>query len=130
MRNLLFLVLILSLFCYSCEDKNGGDGNQPSLDPVPDKPEVLVPSPVLLANTKWKLSGIFNEMTGILTELEPKNCDECYTLTFDTDSTFTTHSSVNTFRGNYIVDYEHGGLLSTRMIPFTLWIAVINVFVN
>ncbi|MDR1199497.1 MAG: hypothetical protein LBK94_10910 [Prevotellaceae bacterium] len=40
---------------------------------------------VSLKGTKWKLEGIVDAKTGILTELEPKDCEECYTLTFDTD---------------------------------------------
>jgi hypothetical protein len=46
-------------------------------------------------NTKWKLVGIMNMNTGILQELEPKDCEECYTLTFDTDTTAIAYS-VNT----------------------------------
>ena len=36
----------------------------------------------VLANTKWKLVGIVNTETGEIRELEPKDCEECYTLTF------------------------------------------------
>ena len=39
-----------------------------------------------LANTKWKLAGVMDVNTGVLKELEPKDCVHCYTLTFDTDS--------------------------------------------
>jgi len=42
---------------------------------------------ISLEDTKWKLVGIVDAQTGILTELEPKDCKECYTLTFDTDTT-------------------------------------------
>jgi len=40
-----------------------------------------------LQGTKWKLMGIVDTQTDILKELEPKDCDECYSFTFDTDST-------------------------------------------
>jgi len=40
-----------------------------------------------LQGTKWKLAGIVDVQTGDIKELDPKDCDECYTLTFDTDST-------------------------------------------
>ena len=59
-----------------------------------------------LQGTKWKLTGIVDVQTGNLTELEPKDCNECYTLMFDTDSTFLTFSSVNELGGGYIADYE------------------------
>ena len=42
---------------------------------------------ISLKGTKWKLAGIVDTETGDLKELEPKDCDECYTFTFDTDST-------------------------------------------
>ena len=42
---------------------------------------------IKLENTNWKLVGIVNLKTGILTELEPKDCENCYTFAFDTDTT-------------------------------------------
>ena len=42
--------------------------------------------PVSLTGTKWKLSGMVDTQTGIMRELEPKNCDECYTIEFGRDS--------------------------------------------
>ena len=48
-----------------------------------------------LQETKWKLIGIVDTQTGILQELEPKDCDECYTFTFDTDSTASGWSTSN-----------------------------------
>jgi hypothetical protein len=47
-----------------------------------------------LKGTKWKLAGIVDE-TSKLTELEPKDCEECYTLEFDTDSTALLQSVSN-----------------------------------
>jgi len=42
---------------------------------------------------KWKLAGIIDTETGeLLRELEPKDCEECYTLTFDTEYTAIAHS--------------------------------------
>ena len=48
-----------------------------------------------LEGTQWKLAGIFNTQTGILKVLEPIDCERCYTLTFDTDSTATGTSAGN-----------------------------------
>jgi hypothetical protein len=38
-----------------------------------------------LAGTRWKLTGLVGAVTGEVQELEPKDCAECYTLTFETD---------------------------------------------
>jgi hypothetical protein len=50
---------------------------------------------VSLKGTKWKLAGIVDVQTGELKELEPKDCEECYTLEFDTDSTALLQSVSN-----------------------------------
>ena len=44
-----------------------------------------------LDGTKWKLVGIVNTETGYTEELEPRDCENCFTLTFDTDYTATVH---------------------------------------
>ena len=61
-----------------------------------------------LQGTKWKLIGIVDVQTGNLTELEPKDCAECYTLTFDTDNTFNGQIVCNIMFGNYEIDYNTG----------------------
>ncbi|MDR2126334.1 MAG: hypothetical protein LBP63_05860 [Prevotellaceae bacterium] len=48
-----------------------------------------------LKGTKWKLAGIVDTETGVLKELEPKDCEQCYTLDFDTDTTAHGQSSSN-----------------------------------
>ena len=40
-----------------------------------------------LVGTKWKLIGFFDTKKNELKEAEPKGCEGCYTLNFDTDST-------------------------------------------
>jgi hypothetical protein len=50
---------------------------------------------VSLTGTKWELAGIVDVQTGELKELEPKDCDYCYTLEFDSDSTATGFSAGN-----------------------------------
>jgi len=47
----------------------------------------MIEIPITLQGTKWKLAGIVEVQTGEMKELEPKKCSECYTFTFDTDST-------------------------------------------
>jgi len=75
-----------------------------------------------LQGTKWKLAGIVDVQTGELKELEPKDCEKCYTLTFDTcykiissdtneglkslgKNYFVTRSAGNELCGHYIADY-------------------------
>ena len=48
-----------------------------------------------LKDTKWKLAGIINTQTGELKELEPINCEDCYTLTFDTNTRARGISMIN-----------------------------------
>jgi hypothetical protein len=43
----------------------------------------------------WKLEGIVNEKTGEMQVLEPKDCEECYTLKFETNTTGTGRSTTN-----------------------------------
>ena len=47
-----------------------------------------------LKGTKWKLVSVEDKSTKEPTvrELAPIDCEECYTLTFDTDYTATAHS--------------------------------------
>ena len=77
----------------------------------------------LLVNTKWKLVGIVDVQTGILTELEPQDCNECYTIEFDPDNRFFPEC-VNTFSGRmvdngmwgcYEIDYKTGVLHLTNI---------------
>ncbi|MDR0364729.1 MAG: hypothetical protein LBH92_06920 [Bacteroidales bacterium] len=39
-----------------------------------------------LQGAKWKLVGIVDIQTDTLKELDPKDCEECYTITFITDT--------------------------------------------
>ena len=48
-----------------------------------------------LNGTSWKLEGIFDTQTEILKVLEPIDCEKCYMLTFNTDSTATGTSAGN-----------------------------------
>jgi len=69
----LFIVYIL--FNFSCQTKSD--------------------DPKSLKGTKWKLAGIVDTETGDLKVIEPKNCERCYTFTFDTDSTASGNSITN-----------------------------------
>ena len=77
MKTLRFTAILLfaaGMF-FSC--KNTNDDDQTTLTNGTD---------LILKGTKWKLAGI-TDPTGSLKVLEPKDCAECYTLTFETDST-------------------------------------------
>jgi len=88
-KNILSLaavLLVLAVGVAACEEKEQNSDTQ-------------------LIGTKWKLVGIGSLDKIALQELEPKDCEKCYTLTFDTDNTFLTFSSVNELQGNYKADY-------------------------
>ena len=51
-----------------------------------------------LKGTSWKLVGIVDIETGILQELDPKHCIECYTLTFETDRVLLVRGITFTFK--------------------------------
>jgi hypothetical protein len=54
-----------------------------------NKPENTVEMPQKLKGTKWKLECIVNVQTNEIQALEPFDCEQCYNLEFDTDSTAT-----------------------------------------
>ena len=58
-----------------------------------------------LLHTKWKLLGIGSIDTEVVQELEPKDCEKCYTLTFNSDSTFQTFASTGSALGYFTADY-------------------------
>ena len=117
--------LVLAVFgifvCWSCQNETNVDENDERSKgeiEVNSKGEI-VESPEgdelsnSLVGTKWKLAGIVDTKTNIIKELEPKNCVECYTLTFETKSTFSTISSANDLRGDYMIDFATNGFQIT-----------------
>jgi hypothetical protein len=48
-----------------------------------------------MAGTGWKLAGIMDTRACVLKELEPKDCEKCYTLVFVTDSVALGYSVMN-----------------------------------
>jgi len=60
-----------------------------------------------LVGTKWKLVGIVDDETNSLKVLEPKDCDNCYTITFNSvysDCNIMFYSSINELTGSYIIN--------------------------
>lgn len=98
---ILCMVMIgLCLSVVGCDKLRNGVGN----DVQSTEENMIAQNPCCLKGTHWKLVGIVNAQIGDTTELEPKDCAECYTLIFDTDSTFITNSTVIGLHGNYRVD--------------------------
>jgi hypothetical protein len=60
-----------------------------------------------LQSTTWKLVGFVDVETGEIKEIETKNYERCYRLTFNKDNTFTGFSFNHLFYGNYIFDEKN-----------------------
>ena len=60
----------------------------------------------ILEGTWWKLEGIVNTVTGVTKVLEPRDCANCYTIMFHTDTTFFGRSSTNAVFGTYSANYK------------------------
>jgi len=84
------IALCIVLFSWSCKSKMENEVGQLSS----------------FEGTKWKLAGIVDEQTGDIKALEPKNCEKCYTIEFETDSTFSTYSASNGFAVKYEINFE------------------------
>jgi len=97
---------VLSFAVVGCDDSgkvagnNGSDGYSP---PSADSYLHKAPAEKLLEK-KWKTIGAVDVKTGALTQFEPKDCQECYTLTYLNDSLFASYSSANNGFGTY--NYE------------------------
>jgi hypothetical protein len=74
MKILKYILFCMLLATFSCRDNNSPD------------------IPIPLNGTKWKLAGSVNAGTGELKEFEPKDCAECFTLTFNSDHTASGRS--------------------------------------
>jgi hypothetical protein len=81
------------------DDDNGGTPNPGSEEPP--LPTDSSDNAKTLGGTSWKTVGIMDAQTDSLMKLEPKDCWNCYTLTFDTDTTFSSFSTTNHRSGTY-----------------------------
>ena len=97
---LMFVALLLMIAggFYSC---GMNDGNNTMPDGVIAYGQDGTP---LSKDSKWKSVGVVDVETGVMTILEPTDCEKCYTLTFETDHTFSTNSSSNDLGGKYIIN--------------------------
>ncbi len=111
------VLLLLAEIFSSCGEKTN---NEFSDSKIPNdessfgsqKPD----SDSMLQGTKWRLEGLVDAKTGALKVFEPEDCDKCYRLTFDTDTTFATYSSANVLSGIYIVDYTENFIRFSDLI--------------
>jgi len=73
-----------------------------------------------LKGTSWKLVGIVDTETGILREFERKDCEKCFTLTFEPlhrfgyTFNFSAHCLANEIWGRYTADYKTGRIVVTK----------------
>jgi len=59
--------------------------------------------PTGLKGTKWKLEGIVDVKTGDIKVLEPLDCEECYTIFFETDY----NATATLISGTMLIDLNH-----------------------
>jgi hypothetical protein len=101
---LLFAVFCLAACLCGCSQGYSGIPPTPPPEPEPPKEEgcpFKFPPPVAhpLAGTQWKLVGSLDAAGGdTTTYLHPEECADCYTLSFDTDSTATFRNSIRDCR--------------------------------
>ena len=81
----LIIPVFIFMLCLSCDSNISNDENN-------EADIELNEDAISLTGTKWKLSGIVNVETGEIKVLEPKDCEECFTLLFDTDHITTIRS--------------------------------------
>jgi len=71
----------------------------------------------------WKLEEFGNTADNSFKEVEPKDCEECFILTFHADSTFTGKSIINRLAKNYYLSGSNlsfpNGVLETMVDEIT-----------
>ena len=101
------ILLILAGGLASCKD------NELIIDNIGMEPNRHPALP--LAGTMWKLESVnFGDERGIVI-LEPRDCDTCYTIVFDTDSTASGLSIIN--RVNIFRPHFKGGCITSIQRP-------------
>jgi hypothetical protein len=60
----------------------------------------------------WKLEGFGNKANNSFEEAEPKDCEECYILTFSEDGTLSGHTTTNTVFGEYTISEKNINIVS------------------
>jgi hypothetical protein len=81
--------------------------------------------PFTLKDTKWKLVNIVDTETGNLEVLVLKDCEECYTLTFVTNTIAEGLVEIGSFREEFILDLSRLGeriCILTHSRPNGVWL--------
>ena len=79
-------MMILLLF-FSCQSKINDEVESKNNDVV-----IFDDNGSGLKGTKWKIVKYVEPLTGVVKELRPEDCEDCYTMWFDTDTTVTALS--------------------------------------
>ena len=93
MKNLmkiLFSCGIIIFMTFSCEEEN--ENSNPLIG-------------------SWKCIGFGDSETNEIIEIEPKDCEKCYKLTFKEDRTFSGYSVLNILSGKYEFDIKNNKLI-------------------
>jgi hypothetical protein len=117
--NLLILLLII-IGLGGCLQKDLPPDEDPSVIEKPTKYS-------LLEGKTWRLVGIYDTLTQTVQELGPKDCIDCYTLTFNSDSTAVGKSEINIVQASLsnpyiwltenIVEESEDARLFTHILP-------------
>ena len=100
-----YFEMILSLVIVFAGCSNDDQLNNEEVDALVEEKvntgcEVMENGNISLIGTTWKLAGIFDERKGTLSSIEPTDCEDCYTLWFDTDSTVSIISISSRYKLN------------------------------
>ena len=71
----------------------------------------------------WKLDGFGNTKDNTVKSADPENCEDCFVVTFNADSTFTGKSVINRLAKNYYLSGNNlsfpNGVLETMVDEIT-----------
>ncbi len=99
MMKKILLIAIVALLAVSCND-NIADNNTVVKETINNGSKNSIQSEAQLEGTKWKLIGFYDVGKNKLREVEPKNCEKCFTLEFYTDSNAYGYSIFNSVNIN------------------------------
>ena len=85
MKILRFIPIMIALLCISCQEEEEDDGDKFSDWDGTWKTDKDRP-PKNLKGTTWKLTGILDTQDDVLIKPDPKYCEACYTIKFQTRS--------------------------------------------
>lgn len=92
------MLALVAIITAGCTDGDGGNN----------------PTTTKLSGTKWTLVGFYDVEKDSLKEAEPKD-EQCYNLSFDTDTTISGTSSTNKIWGAYKANYELSTIQITNL---------------